>query len=446
MATYSPRRSSLFSALLLISFGVFLLLHSYRGFELEQLFTRWWPLIFILWGLSKLYERGFGRQDSAPRAGVTANEILLIVGMLFLTGAVILVNYVGKKHLGDDVVIGNRYTFDLAPSTRPVPSANRITLHNGRGDIQVRPSADEQVHISGKVNVRAWGHNEARRISSRVSVELVRQGDAYELRPAGLNSDERRVALDLEVRVPAKAAFVVRKETGDLEISDIAGEIIVDSRAGNVTIRNSQSDVSIESRRGDIRVLDCKGTVKVAGKGGDVELSNIAGVATIDGDFYGSVRAEKAAKGVHFLSRRTDMTITQLTGRFEAGSGNLTISDSTGNLTLRTSSYDISLENLSGKIRVENANGEVHVRLAHPPKEDIDIANARAGIELTLPGASAFDVTADCKNGGIDTEFNGLKKTSTESGDSHLEGKLGSRGPKILLKTSYRSISLHKSM
>jgi hypothetical protein len=39
-----------------------------------------------------------------------------------------------------------------------------------------------------------------------------------------------------------------------------------------------------------------------------------------------------------------------------------------------------------------------------------------------------------------------LKQISTESGDSRLEGKYGSgRGPKITLKTSYGSISLHKN-
>ena len=30
------------------------------------------------------------------------------------------------------------------------------------------------------------------------------------------------------------------------------------------------------------------------------------------------------------------------------------------------------------------------------------------------------------------------------SGDSHLEGKIGAKGPKITLKTTYGSISIHK--
>jgi hypothetical protein len=90
----------------------------------------------------------------------------------------------------------------------------------------------------------------------------------------------------------------------------------------------------------------------------------------------------------------------------------------------------------------------VEVRFSTPPKEDVEITNASAGINLSLPGSSSFDIVADCHSGDINSEFSAdsLKKTSTENADSHLEGKYGSgRGPKISLKTSYGSISLRRT-
>jgi hypothetical protein len=49
----------------------------------------------------------------------------------------------------------------------------------------------------------------------------------------------------------------------------------------------------------------------------------------------------------------------------------------------------------------------------------------------------------------MESEFtdSALKKTGggDEDSDSHLEGKVGSRGPKIILKTSYGSIALRKA-
>jgi hypothetical protein len=88
------------------------------------------------------------------------------------------------------------------------------------------------------------------------------------------------------------------------------------------------------------------------------------------------------------------------------------------------------------------------VRFSAPPKEDVEITNSSAGVTLSLPESSNFEMLADCHSGDIDTEFraDSLTQTSTKSGDSHLEGKYGSgRGPKITLKTSYGSISLRRT-
>jgi len=179
-----------------------------------------------------------------------------------------------------------------------------------------------------------------------------------------------------------------------------------------------------------------------------VNISGASGGLTIDGEFYGPIRADKIAKGVRFISQRTDLTLTQLTGHMEAGSGNLEIADAPGNLSLRTNSYDVTIENAGGKVKVDNRNGSVDVRFSTPPKEDIDLNNSSAGITLSLPESSSFEILADCHSCDIDSEFSAdsLKRTSTESGNSHLEGKYGGgRGPKITLKTSYGSISLRRT-
>jgi DUF4097 and DUF4098 domain-containing protein YvlB len=201
-------------------------------------------------------------------------------------------------------------------------------------------------------------------------------------------------------------------------------------------------------RKGDVKVSDTKGNVKISGKGGEVNVVGAAGGLTIDGEFYGPVRADKINKGMRFISQRTDLTLTQLSGHMELGSGNLEIADAPGNLSLRTNSYDVSIENPGGKVKIDNRNGTVTVRFSSPPKEDIDITNSSAGIDLSLPGSSSFEILADSRSGDINSEFSNasLKMTGADSGNTHLEGKYGSgRGPKVTLKTSYGSISIHKT-
>ena len=131
----------------------------------------------------------------------------------------------------------------------------------------------------------------------------------------------------------------------------------------------------------------------------------------------------------------------------EAGPGSLEIFDARGNLSVR-SQDDITLENAGGKVKVDNRRGNVEVRFSAPPKDDIEINNSSAGITLSLPESSSFEILADCHSGDIDTEFraDSLKQSATHSGDSHLEGKYGSgRGPKIILKTSYGAIAIRKT-
>jgi hypothetical protein len=201
-------------------------------------------------------------------------------------------------------------------------------------------------------------------------------------------------------------------------------------------------------RHGDAKISDTKGDVKISGRGGSIEVVNATGSFTINGEFVGPVRADKVAKGVRFVSHRTDLTLTQLSGHMEAGSGNLEVVDAPGNLIVRSRDEDINIENAGGKVTIEDRNGNVQVRFSSPPKEDVQITNSSAAITLTLPEASSFEILADSHRGDIDSEFESdtLKKTSTDSGDSHLEGKYGSgRGPKITLKTTYGSISIHKT-
>jgi Putative adhesin len=228
----------------------------------------------------------------------------------------------------------------------------------------------------------------------------------------------------------------------------MASQVSIDNGNGDIEVRGTAGDVSVDMRRGDAKISDTKGDVKISGHGGSVEVVNASGSFTINGEFVGPVRAERVTKGVRFVSHRTDLTLTQLSGHMEASSGNLDVVDAPGNLILRTRDEDITIENAGGKINIDDRNSNIQLRFSSPPKDDIQITNASAPITLTLPESSSFEILADCHSGEIDSEFesDSLKLTKTESGDSHLEGKYGrGRGPKIILRTTYGSISIHKT-
>jgi DUF4097 and DUF4098 domain-containing protein YvlB len=452
MSSLRPRGSSVFSGLILIFIGLLLLLHNYRGFELTGVILRWWPLILIFWGAIKIYERTAGARGSQPGASrITSGEIFLVLGLLALVGIVVGVDQ-ARQHLpgmGDLEFPGSEAfasSIDVAP--KPVPANARITVRGGRGDIVVRASDQPEIRVSGKVSVKSWSESTAKKVSEQVSAEIVQNGDGFEVRPTGVGGGRSRVSVDMDVTVPKKALLTVHSEKGDVSVSDLASQVTIDNGNGDIEVRGTGGDVSLDMRHGDAKISDTKGDVKISGHGGSIEVVNASGSFTINGEFVGPIRADKVTKGVRFVSHRTDLTLTQLAGHMEAGSGNLDVVDAPGNLIARTRDEDITIENAGGKVKIDNRNGNIQVRYSSAPKEDIEITNASAPITLTLPESSSFEILADCHSGDIDSEFESdtLKKTSTDSGDSHLEGKYGrGRGPKIILKTSYGSISIHKT-
>jgi hypothetical protein len=450
MANGGRPHGSIFSGLVLISIGTLLLLHNYRGLEIDSVLYHWWPLLLIFWGAIKLYERTAGARSGDPGAArITSREIFLVLGLLTFLGIVIAID-IGKQKLNIDFgdFSGDSHDFDLDITPKTVPPNARISIRNGRGDVSVRASDEAEIRISGKKIVSAWSESDASHIAEAANVQIVQNGDAYEIVAPGFDTASSRVAVDLDISVPKKAALTVRNEKGDVTVSDMTTGVSVTSLNGDVEVRGTADDVNIDVRKGDVKVSDTKGNVKISGKGGEINVVSAGGGLTIDGEFYGPIRADKINKGVRFISQRTDLTLTQLSGHMETGSGNLEIADAPGNLTLRTNSYDVSVENAGGKVKIDNRNGNVSVRFSSPPKEDIDISNASATIDLTLPGSSSFDIMADSRSGDIDSEFANasLKLTGADTGNKHLEGKYGSgRGPKITLRTSYGSIAIHKT-
>jgi len=61
----------------------------------------------------------------------------------------------------------------------------------------------------------------ADRIAKPVSVEIVKNGDTYEVRPSGYDLSDSRIGVNLEVSVPKKSPLTVKTDKGDVTVSDM---------------------------------------------------------------------------------------------------------------------------------------------------------------------------------------------------------------------------------
>jgi hypothetical protein len=445
MAT--PARSSgLFSGLVLISVGLLVLLHNYGHLDLHGFFGHWWPLLIIFWGIVKLLERTAGRRfGGSDRGRVTGSEAGLVLTMVALVAIVALADRT-KRAFGPVLEPGESYSYDIDVAPKKIPANARVMVRNGRGDITVRGSDSPEIRVTAKKTVRSWSETDAQRIAEPINVMIEQNGDGYEVRPSGYDLSNSRIGVDLEVAIPKKSVLSIKTDKGDVTVSGISADVGITDMTGDVDVRGTTGDVNVEMRKGDTKVSGTKGDVKVSGKGGEIEVNDTTGSLTVEGEFYGPVRADKAIKGVRMVSSKTDLTLSALAGHMEAGSGNMDIVDAPGNLNLRTRDSEINVENPSGKVNIDNRNASIGVRFSSVPKEDVQITNSSSEIALTVPGSASFEIVADCRNCDISSEFPGLSVSKTGSGDSHLAGKYGSgKGPKITLKTSYGNISLRRT-
>jgi len=445
MAT--PARSSgLFSGLVLIFAGVLVLLYNYGHLDLGGFVWRWWPLFIILWGAVALYERTAGRRSGGSggrRAGGGDGGLVLAVVALV---AIVALAGRHREWPGTVIDVGDTYSYDIDVAPKKVPANARVMVHNGRGDITVRGSDSGEIRVTAKKSVKSWSETEAARIADRINVGIEQNGDGYEVRPSGFDLSNSKIGVDMEVAIPKKSVLTVKTDKGDVTVSGISGDVGITDMLGDVDVRGTAGDVNVEMRKGDAKVSSTKGDVKVSGKGGEIEVNDTAGSLTVEGDFYGPIRADKAVKGVRMVSSKTDLTLSALAGHMEAGSGNMDIVDAPGNLSLRTRDSEINVENPGGKVNIDNRNASIGVRFSSAPKEDVQIMNSSGEIALTVPGSASFEIVADCRNCEISSEFPGLTAAKTGSGDSHLAGKYGNgKGPKITLKTSYGNISLRRT-
>lgn len=435
--------------MVLISVGLLLLLHNYGHLDLTRLFVHWWPVLFIFWGIVKLWERTMGRRaGTSSGAAITAGEVFLVVGMLALLAIVVGVDYTKEKveGLGIDVDEGEGYTFDIDVPPQKIPENARVMVHVGRGDVNARVSDESELRVTGKKTIHGWSESGANHEEKSIDVSITKNGDSYEVQPKGYDLGNQKIAVDLEMSVPKKSPLSIKTDRGDVQTADIGGDVNISDGNGDVESRGTHGDVSIDMRKGDVKVADTKGDVKISGKGGEIEVVDSAGGLTVDGDFYGPVRADKVPKGVRLLTLKTDLTTSAVAGHIEARSGSLEMVDIPGNIQLRTRDSEINLENPGAKVNIDDRNAEINVRYSFPPRDDATINNSSAAISLTLPGSSSFEIQADCHNCDIDSDFPGLSAGKSEAGDSHLAAKYGSgRGPKIVLKTSYGNISLRRT-
>lgn len=453
MSAYIYRRGSIFWALTLIAIGGIFLYHNFNpSIRPWEIIARYWPVLIIFWGLSKLidYLQSSAHPESVPPPRFTASEVILLLLILLLgsmVSKIVLRPWRGPFgfNFGDEDFAGlfmepysYTQTFSLTPKAKP-----QLLIVDRRGDIEVRGSDQPTVEAVVKKVIRAENEEAARKISDQLKIGIVEEGGRYTLQ-TNLDSvpeASSRTRLDLSLRVPQATSTEVSTERGDLVVDGLTGDQDLTARRGDVHVSNINGLVRVHKTGGLTAIRDVKGNVELEGRGRDIEIGGVTGTANVNGEFSGTLQFNSIGQTLRFVSSRTDMNVQKMTGRLNMEIGSLQASGIDGPFEITTREKDIVLEGFKQSVKIGNTNGVVRLRASVAPKYPIEVNLNKGDIELELPGSSSFQIDASSRHGEVQCDFPDLK-VSREGEAPSITGATGKGGPTIRLSTAYGTVRL----
>lgn len=228
-----------------------------------------------------------------------------------------------------------------------------------------------------------------------------------------------------EVTIPKTSNLFVSTNIGDIDLSDVQGDLEIEDGAGDISITNVGGKIRATTRAGDVDAYNVEGDIQLysgggdiggrhisgqvdiqtaggsieirSGKGafdiktggGDVDLTEIEGTSIVVTTAGGEIDIVKITSDVSLRTAGGNITAENVRGLLEAASsgGDMDIFDLNGDAILFSAAGDINLKNVSGAIRAKTNHG------------DIDIEN----LTLTQPGRDVSSFTTD--NGNISIEI-----------------------------------------
>jgi DUF4097 and DUF4098 domain-containing protein YvlB len=441
----SMRRPSISGPIIMIVIGIVALLivtGRINGPAFWMAYQRWWPLLFILVGVTLLLEWFLDRNQPYPVRRTAGGVVFLLIlagvaaSIPFahwnwgpfqdqFSGDGDVFHFMGEEHVNDTVM-------DL-----DIPVGAHVQIQNPRGDVNVSVSPDSRMHVRAHEVAYTNSENDARRFLKLLEPNVTINETNALIRVEGTSNGKANLMIEL----PVDAAADVSAVHGDVNVEGLRGSVNVNAGNGDVKLESLAGTANTRISKGDFSAHAIQGDLSVAGRMNDVTLSEIRGKVLLDGDSFGETHLERIESPLHFHTSRTDIEVARIAGEMTMGAGDLHLQQVQGPIKIVTRSKAIDCSQVFGNVHIENSNDDVNVS-AGSPVGSIFVDNSHGSIHVGLPQSASFVVDANAKNGEIMSDF---PLTASGSDASHrLVGEVGKGGPKITLSSDQGDIHLSK--
>ena len=449
------RRGSVIGPLILIGIGaLFLFRNLWPDIPLVEYISRFWPFLLIAWGGIRLLEILIWAVagKALPRNGISGGEWMLVFLICIVGGTMYTARHYAswfpERALRRIAVnMGEPYDFTLTAVEKPCAKNCRVIIENFRGNAKITGSADATtVRAGGQETIRSFQQTDADNASKQTPLELVPEDGQMIVRTnQDKASDRVQPSDDLEITVPAGSSIEAHGRYGDFDISNITGNVTINSDNAGVRLENIGGNVQVETRSSDsIRLADVKGSVDLKGRGEDLELQNISGPVTANAMYVGEIHFSNLAQAVRWDDSINSGSLEKLPGEIRISRGDFTGNNIVGPLRLRARSSDVQLSNFTQSLDLTLDRGDIDLK---PGKEvpKMEVHTRSGDLTLALPAGAKFSLKATTGRGDADNEYGDpLHEQDYGRGGATIEGG-GSGGPEVHLETGRGSLTVRKS-
>jgi DUF4097 and DUF4098 domain-containing protein YvlB len=410
------RRGSLVGPLLLIGIGgLFLARNVFPDLPLLDYLARYWPVLLVVWGVLRLVEIlvWTAMDRPLPAQGISGGEWVLVIFLCVFGASLHAVRGFSTWwprsgiELGVLESLGQSFEYPVSGEAA-TGKAPKIVIESFRGNARITGADVQTVKVMGRNTVRSLDEPTAERANREAGFEV--SGDANQITiKTNQNrvSGNLRITADLDITVPKGASVTARGRGGDFDIHGIAGSVDIDSDSASVRLEDIGGSVRADLRGGDIvRALNVQGGLELKGRGSDIDLQNIQGPVTVNGNFSGVTQFHNLAKPLRFVTTYSEFTVEKLPGDVRLTLGDLSASNLTGPVRFTsTRSWDIRLAGFTNSLEINDNGGDIDLRPATVPMAKMDVHTRSGHIELALPDAAKFDLSATTNQGEISNDF-----------------------------------------
>jgi lia operon protein LiaG len=222
--------------------------------------------------------------------------------------------------------------------------------------------------------------------------------------------DGLRAYADLRIMIPAGKEVGVFIGIGELDASNVNGEIRLDAASGNISAERMRGILLVDTGSGNVEVSNMEGTeLNIDTGSGDVRVTSANSP---------NINIDTGSGNV------TGTTVTATDLSIDTGSGNIELSGVT-----------------TSSLNMDTGSGDVEVSLLSDT-DNITVDTGSGNVTIGVPSTFGSTVNLSASSGDVETD---VEIQVTRRGRQHLVGRIGDGQGRMVVETGSGNVTIRAS-